>query len=232
MVEPIKPKALTSSYPVKPEPDRDTYMDTYTEGASLPDIMKHIEPDAMARRVQLTAEEELRLLGEKLVREVYKNTPKGTGNLARSTKYRILPMREAIGKEPMYTLEIIQDATSIQSGAVSPGKRYFYWYTVHHGLQPDGKLRQVRPPSVKQGTLYPWVTKVVPTLDPEYATSAIAWNIYKFGLKPNPYLRISFNNKQQDISATQEKIGKAIIFDLNDLPDVQYHYGRQQRGFN
>ena len=177
-IQPIKPKALPPGAPMKAQRDRDTSMEMFTEGASLPDLIRRIDPDAMAKRVQLSVEEELRILGEKLVREVYKNTPKGTGTLANSTKYRIMPMREALGKAPEYTLEIIQDATAIQSGAVSPSKRYFYWYTVHHGLQPAGKLRQAKPPADKQGTLYPWVTKVVPT-----------------------------------------------------LPNVQQHYGRQQRGF-
>ena len=205
----------------------DTEMEIYTEGASLPDIMKRIDPEQMEKRINKSVLDELRLLGEKLVREVYKNTPKASGALARSTKYRILPTRSRLGGAPTYQLDVIQDAT----GRQDVQQRYFYWYTVHHGLQPAGRLRQARPPSDEKSLLTQWTKRVVATLDPEYTTGAIAWNIHKFGIKPNPYLRISFQNKQKDIQETSQKIGQAIIFDLNELPDVQHHYGRSRRGF-
>ena len=191
-------------------PNTDNELDFYTEGASLPDIIQRLDPDEMTRRINRSVEDELRLLGEKLVREVYSNTPKGTGALARSTKYRILPVRDAIGQQPYYQLD----------------NRHFYWYTVHHGMQPAGRLNRARPPSDMDNALRPWVERVVPTLDPEYTTDAIAWKIYKFGLQPNPYLENSFRNKQRDIEETQSKIGQTIQFDLTDLPDVQMHYGR------
>ena len=142
---PLQPKALppARSYPA-PRDEGRTGMDIGTEGAYLPDIIKRIDPSAMTQRLNVSVEEELRLLGEKLVREVYKNTPKGTGTLASSTKYRITSARRTIGADPEWKLEIIQDATARQQGAVDPGKRYFYWYTVHHGIQPDGRLKRVR----------------------------------------------------------------------------------------
>lgn len=206
-------------------PNTDNELDFYTEGASLPDIIQRLDPDEMTRRINRSVEDELRLLGEKLVREVYSNTPKGTGALARSTKYRILPVRDAIGQQPYYQLDIIQDARATRRSE-RLDNRHFYWYTVHHGMQPAGRLNRARPPSDMDNALRPWVERVVPTLDPEYTTDAIAWKIYKFGLQPNPYLENSFRNKQRDIEETQSKIGQTIQFDLTDLPDVQMHYGR------
>ena len=227
---PIRPDDFPFD-PMRPDkidpilPNNDNEMDFYTQGASLPDIIKRLDPDKMAKRINPSVVDELRMLGERLVREVYHNTPQGTGALARSTKYRILPVRDSIGQQPYYQLDIIQDA-SARRRRETLENRHFYWYTVHHGMQPAGRLNRARPPSDKDSALYPWVERVVPTLDPEYTTNAIAWKKYKFGLQPNPYPEDSFRNKKRDIEETQSKIGQTIQFDLTDLPDVQMHYGR------
>ena len=183
---------------------------------TLSDLARKL--DEHAANYQDLVRGELEDLGQFLVDKVRANTPKNRGRLADSTKYRVVTN----GQPEELGLEIYQDAKS--TGRRGKGARsYPYWYTVHHGTKPLGRLKRIFPEPLN---LVPWVRAVKGVRDPVQAKKeayAIARNIFIKGLKPNPYLINTMNESRSRIEETATALGKAILIDLEDLPNVRQH---------
>lgn len=164
-------------------------------------------------------ESELGRLGRILVKEVKKNTPRGAlGRLRRSTQFRIIKFRKEDTNEVNYELQIIQDA--VAQHTTSSKQRYFYWYTVHHGLAPRGRLTRIFPPAEN---LVKWVMRVKGVGDEAQALReayAISRSIFEKGIAPNPYLKTSVRNQSDAIQQTADRITKALVVDLTRLPEI------------
>jgi hypothetical protein len=175
-----------------------------------------------AKKIQmqfgLTAQQELEKLGRLLVGEVKRRTPRSTGKLARSTKFRIITGEDSATGNVERELQIIQDALSRQTTTGS--RRYFYWYSVHHGLAPAGRLSNTFPPAEN---LLPWVRRTFPGADEKKTlrkARSVAFKIYKEGIPPNPYLQESVDVHMAEIQATANRIRQQIVLDLTTLPDI------------
>lgn len=183
---------------------------------TLSDLAKKM--DEHAANFQDLVREELNDLGSYLVPKVMSATPKVRGRLANSTKYRVV----TAGDDLELGLEIYQDAKS--TGRRGRGARsYPYWYTVTHGTKPAGKLRQIFPEPVN---LIPWTRAIKGVKNPQEAKQkayALAKHIYEKGIKPNPYLKKVMTANRGRIQESADKIGSAILIDLEDLPDVRGH---------
>lgn len=192
--------------------------DIYVEPSTLGDMAEQvISVGALYRDI---FEEELTKLGKALVPEVKSRTPKASGRLARSTRFRLIRQQDNIKGDIEYDLQIIQDATSIPRARVK--ERYFYWYTVHHGLKPAGRLSNVTPP---WENLQDWVKRVKGS---EVSTEAelkrkaktIAWSIGKKGIKPNRYLIDTMRDNQARIQEAANRMGESILINMGFLPDI------------
>lgn len=170
-------------------------------------------------------EDRLDSLGRKLVPIVKSNTPKSSGRLARSSRYRII--RKVDNEQVVeYELQIIQDAVAkaieVTTGAPRKARvseRYFYWYTVHHGLAPAGRLSNAFPPPE---SLQSWVMKTLGvTREDSYLVALrVARKIHERGIKPNTYLLDSLKENIDLLQETADEIGKSIVLDLSRLPDI------------
>ncbi len=166
-------------------------------------------------------EQELSRLGRILEDRVKANTPRVSGRLARSTRFRIIRTVEN-ETDVTYELQIIQDALANPRASVR--NRYFYWYTVHHGLRPAGRLKRTYPPPIN---LQNWVmrAKGESIQDAPGVARKIAWNIFKEGIEPNTYLFDSLEQEQTEIQVTADKIAQDLAFNLNHLPEIQRFSG-------
>jgi len=163
------------------------------------------------------AQQELRDLGFKLVPLVKAATPKASGRLARSTKHRVIRVRDSSSGESSFELQIIQDATA--RGVRTVRGRYFYWYSVHHGLQPAGRLSNTFPPFEN---LIPWAVKRfgVDEKTGRVIARKVAWKIRTKGIEPNTYLIDVMREAEDLIQKTADRIGQSIIVDLTRLPNI------------
>jgi hypothetical protein len=170
-------------------------------------------------------------LGRKLVDEVKKRTPVASGRLRRSTKFRIVrgqgivrqsgglsspgDLAFSVAQPQDAQLQIIQDARDLRMG-----QKYFYWYTVTHGIEPRGKLRGGKLPPWEN--LLPWV-KIRFSTDRTgsiIASKRLSHHISKEGIEPNTYIADSYHARIGDIQLAAEKLGIDITFDLTRLPDI------------
>ena len=193
-------------------------------------------------------EHRLTTLGGLLRNAVMRETPRSSGRLARSTKYRIREVRPEygglepgisvqsprrdidvalnpaggkVGEETEKVLQIIQDATA-HTNAV--GRRYYYWYSVNKGSEPQGSLVRHYPP---YANLVPWVRRSriggwIQSEDEIYETARyLSKRIYDVGITPNPYLARAYRKSLGLIQSTADDIGKELGLKLGDLPSVQ-----------
>lgn len=202
----------------QPIPGSNPNDDIYVEPSTLGDMAEQVlNVGALYRDI---FEQELTKLGKALVPEVKKRTPKASGRLARSTRFRLVRRQGDSSGDVEYDLQIIQDATSIPRARVR--ERYFYWYTVHHGLKPAGRLRNVTPPAAN---LEDWVKRVKGS---EVATEAelkrkaktIAWSIGQKGIKPNRYLIDTMRDNQDRIQEAANRMGESILINMGFLPEI------------
>ncbi len=201
-----------------PIPGSDPRDDIYVEPGEIGDIIEKL--DSVGALYRDIFEQELTKLGRELVIEVKERSPKASGRLARSTKFRLLRQQDDSSGDVEYDLQIIQDATSDPRARVS--QRHFYWYTVHHGLKPAGRLNRTYPPSAN---LENWVRRVKGSeigseADVKRIAKTIAWNISKKGIKPNRYLIDSMKAKEDRIQEAANKIGESILINMGFLPEV------------
>lgn len=169
-------------------------------------------------------DEALSTLGRILVEEVKRRTPSVSGRLRRSTHYRIERGSTIIRKgEKEFSvsrpedaqLQIIQDAVARGERAVA--NRYFYWYTVTHGIKPAGRLENMFPPPKN---LTPWIKKRFTTKGGIVDSIKLAHHISKEGTEPNTYIADAYHARVADIQEAAERIGVDITFDLVKLPSV------------
>lgn len=189
----------------------------YVAPTQFKELAQNFEDPKLSIGFNTVLEQELKRLGDYLVPEVKRRTPKTTGRLARSTHNRVVKRRLEGTGDIQYELHILQDATSIPNAKVS--NRYFYWYTVHHGLKPAGRLKQVFAP---YEALVPWVIRKLGTTQAKakQVARSVAWKIYKEGIPPNPYLQDSIDDNLSAIQDTANRIGYAISLDLVRLPNI------------
>ena len=143
-------------------------------------------------------------LGKILVDEVKKRTPVASGRLRRSTQYRIVRGTSIIrqGEDEFVVsrpgdaqLQIIQD--SLARGNMALSERYYYWYTVTHGIAPKGKLTSAFPPAEH---LLPWVQKKF-SLDAtgaRVASMRLSRHIGIEGTEPNSYICLLYTSDAAD----------------------------------
>lgn len=166
----------------------------------------------------------LNTLGRLLVEEVKKRTPTVSGKLRRSTHYRIMrgssiirigEKEFAVSRPEDAQLQIIQDAVARGERAIA--KRYFYWYTVTHGIAPEGKLTNMFPPPKH---LTPWVKKRFTTNGGVIDAIKLAHHISEKGTEPNTYIADAYHARVADIQHAAETLGIDMTFDLTKLPSV------------
>lgn len=179
--------------------------------------------DAIPKFAAEHTKEELDELGKILSKALEGNTPKNTGYLARSTKFEVSPLqgRNSAGQ---YTSLIEWELQITQSAMSKPerGKPYHYMYTVHHGIQPLGRLRapDKRPP---YENLVPWAVKRfgVDKKTGRVKAGAVAKKIAEQGIKPNDYIKDTLQQNEGRIQQTADIIGRSIIADLTRLPNME-----------
>tara|TARA_Y100000034_G_scaffold31346_1_gene38353 strand:- start:126 stop:758 length:633 start_codon:yes stop_codon:yes gene_type:complete len=204
--------------PLLPAVPDDDFLGIEVSAGPLPALSEHFNPDRVQAGAGTIFQQELSLLGMKLVDEVKKRTPKSSSRLARSTKFRVRRIRDPFSGDVLFELQIIQDALSVPKARVS--QRYFYWYSVHHGLQPAGRLQKVFPPFEN---LVPWVIRRFgsgPEKEVKRRAKAVAFKIWKEGIPPNNYLVEAMEARRNDIQLAADRIQRDIMIDLTRLPDI------------
>ena len=191
------------------------------------------------------AYDELIALGRELVPALADNTPKGQGKLAKSTKFKIIRHHHAQGSN--FELQLFQTASNVYNGVP-----YHYWYTLHHGFRPKGRLSQTMPKTgwladynslmigkAKQAVrnlkllapLDRWVMKkfgLVNRTEIRRKARSIAFLTWKRGRKPNPYIRKTYREKEDRIEETAQRIQQEIVLQVGRLPDVATAYSSRK----
>lgn len=172
------------------------------------------EPVRAKRKAEFYILRELAALGRFLVTEIRKATPKASGKLAKSTIFRINEVRTT-ADELFYRLEFIQ--TALANPRARIGFQYPYMYTVHHGMQPAGRLTRAHPPFEN---LIPWVKVRFGGSESQVKrkAKAVAYNIYLKGIEPNTYLSDVVKRNERRIQQSADKIASDIVIDLERLP--------------
>jgi len=205
--------------------DFEDFDDTYIEGF---DVGPKVDPENFFEDLEHKLEEAediindrtrsvLEELGEYLKPKLEENTPKSSGDLARSTKYRIVEEKGPEGK--FLNLELIQDAERRFQGVP-----YHYWLTLHHGLKPAGRLSRIVPGGQHNTEkLEEWVERTLFPSGPKDAKKklrAVQAKIWREGIEPNDYIELTYRQNRDRIIATQERLGQEILTELFDLPSI------------
>ncbi len=142
-------------------------------------------------------------LGRKLVLRLESETPKGvSGDLARSTSFRITITQDQETRETIYTLEIIQTADT---------NTFVYRPIVVSGRNP-GKM----PPAL---ALRGWVELKWGLTGPEADRGAfrLARYIAAFGTASNPYTQKVVVASEEDIQIAANELGQQLSIEIFDF---------------
>ena len=219
---------MTSQQSLGPGPggDRDNYIVVRSTG--LKELAANYEPKVVQDIFTDRVDKVYTKLGKILVDEVKKRTPVSSGRLRRSTKFRIVrgTRIERVGEREFSVsrpadaqLQIIQD--ELARGDMAVSRRYYYWFTVTHGIAPKGKLTSAFPPPEH---LLPWVRREfsVDQAGAKVASAKLSRHIGTEGTEPNKYIADAYHARIADIQQAAETLGVDITFDLSKLPSIEY----------